>query len=135
MTGSRLRPDTIVLAALELEDRDVGIGAVTVGVAGKCAGDAVKVPGGKENGLETEFIRKSKKFRKEKRIKKILRRRGTHTGLVHIFSAMEPCPAYRPWYLAPGGRQAARRHQNPHTANAIEDHTLSQRRLTHPCFL
>jgi hypothetical protein len=51
-----------------------------------------------ENGLEIEFIRKSKKFRKEKRIKKILRSRGTGPGLVHVFSAMESCPAYRPWY-------------------------------------
>ena len=35
-----------------------------------------------ENGLEIEFIRKSKGFRKEKRIQKILRTRGHHPGLV-----------------------------------------------------
>ena len=51
-----------------------------------------------ENGLEIEFIRKSKRFRKEKRIQKILKTRGHHPGLVHIFSAMEQCTAYYPWH-------------------------------------
>ncbi|MBN2257475.1 MAG: hypothetical protein JW704_06595 [Anaerolineaceae bacterium] len=52
----------------------------------------------RENGLEIEFIRKSKRFRKEKRIQKILETRGHHPGLVHIFSAMEQCTAYYPWH-------------------------------------
>lgn len=52
----------------------------------------------REAGLEIEFVRKSKHFRKEKRIKKILKERGTHPGLVHIFSAMESCSAYIPWH-------------------------------------
>ena len=51
----------------------------------------------KENGLEIEFIRK-KNFRKEDRIQGILEKRGNHPGLVHIFSAMEPCPSYKPWH-------------------------------------
>jgi hypothetical protein len=51
----------------------------------------------KENGLEIEFIRK-KNFRKEDRIRDILSARGTHPGLVHIFSAMEPCQTYKPWH-------------------------------------
>jgi len=50
-----------------------------------------------ENGLEIEYIRK-KNFRKEERIKEIIRKRGGHPGLVHIYSAMEPCPAYKPWH-------------------------------------
>lgn len=50
-----------------------------------------------EHGLQIEFIRK-RNFRKEDKIKKVLRERGEHPGLVWIFSAMEPCPAYRPWY-------------------------------------
>jgi len=58
----------------------------------------------KENGVEIEFVRKSKHFRKEKRIKKILKERGDHPGLVHIFSAMESCPAYRPWHDKPTGK-------------------------------
>lgn len=51
----------------------------------------------RENGLEIEFIAKNN-FRKEERIRKIIEQRGTHPGLVHIFSAMEPCPSYKPWH-------------------------------------
>jgi len=47
----------------------------------------------KENDLEIEFIRRNN-FRKEKRIHEILKKSGDHSGLVHIFSAMEPCPSY-----------------------------------------
>ena len=48
-----------------------------------------------EHGLDIELIRR-KDFRKEKRIKEIIAKRGDHPGLVHIFSAMEPCPSYKP---------------------------------------
>lgn len=51
-----------------------------------------------EAGLPIEFIRRVKDFRKEKRIKQLLATRGDHPGLVHIFSAMEPCPSFRPWH-------------------------------------
>jgi len=51
----------------------------------------------KENGLKIEYIKK-KNFRKEARIKKILETRGNQAGLVHIFSAMEPCQTYKPWH-------------------------------------
>ena len=51
----------------------------------------------KENGLEIEFIRK-KDFRKEAGIKEILAKRGNHPGLVHIFSALEACPSFKPWH-------------------------------------
>jgi hypothetical protein len=64
-----------------------------------------------ENGLEVEFIRKLKSFRKEDRIREILQERGDHPGLVHVFSAMETCESYKPWhnkktgktYLVPNG--------------------------------
>jgi len=49
-------------------------------------------------GLEVEFIRNYKAFRKEQRVKEIVTRRGNHPGLVHVFSAMETCPSFRPWY-------------------------------------
>ncbi len=49
-------------------------------------------------GIEIEFIRRHKAFRKEDRIKTLIAERGDHPGLVHIFSAMEACTAYRPWY-------------------------------------
>jgi hypothetical protein len=52
----------------------------------------------KQKGLEIEFIRKSKSFRKEDRIREILETYGDHPGLVHIFSAMETCTAYYPWH-------------------------------------
>lgn len=52
----------------------------------------------KENGLEIEFIRKLDAFRKDDRIQSIIEKRGTHPGLVHIFSAMETCPSYKPWH-------------------------------------
>jgi hypothetical protein len=51
----------------------------------------------KTNNLEIEFVSK-KHFDKDKKIKKILAQRGGHPGLVHIFSAMESCTAYKPWY-------------------------------------
>ena len=52
----------------------------------------------KESGIEIEFITKSGQFRKEDRIQEILHTRGDHPRLVHIFSAMEGCTAYRPWH-------------------------------------
>ena len=56
------------------------------------------------NGLEIEFVRKSQSFRKEERIRQIVRARGDHPGLVHIFSAMEACAAYRPWHNKETGK-------------------------------
>jgi hypothetical protein len=50
-----------------------------------------------EHGIEIEFMRKST-FRKEARIKEVLAQRGEHPGLVHILSAMEACPTYKPWH-------------------------------------
>ena len=51
-----------------------------------------------EAGLEIEFIRRHDSFRKEARIKEILAQRGELPGLVHIFSAMEACPSFKPWH-------------------------------------
>lgn len=51
----------------------------------------------KDNDIEIEYIRK-KNFRKEDRIRDIIKERGDHPGLVHIFSALEPCTSYRPWH-------------------------------------
>jgi len=44
-----------------------------------------------ENGLQVEYIRSAKAFRKEDRIREVLRQRGEHPGLVHIFSVLETC--------------------------------------------
>ena len=51
-----------------------------------------------EAGLKIEFIRSHKAFRKEQRIKDIVKERGEHPGLVHVFSAMETCASFRPWH-------------------------------------
>ena len=52
----------------------------------------------KENGLEIEYIRKAGAFRKDDRIAEIIEKRGTHEGLVHIFSALELSFTYTPWH-------------------------------------
>jgi hypothetical protein len=57
-----------------------------------------------EAGLEIEFIRKLEAFRKEDRVQAILAERGDQPGLVHIFSAMEACSSYRPWYDKASGK-------------------------------
>ena len=64
-----------------------------------------------ENGLEIEFITKSKGFRKEDRIRKIMESRGSHPGLVHVFSAMERCAAYKPWHDKQTGKTFVKRTQ------------------------
>lgn len=50
-----------------------------------------------QHGLQIDYIRK-KNFRKEERIQEILRKRGTEPGLVWIFSALELCTTYQPWF-------------------------------------
>ena len=51
----------------------------------------------KENNIKIEFVRKSH-IRKESLVASVLKRRGNHSGLVHIISAMESCPSYQPWH-------------------------------------
>ncbi|MGH2372783.1 MAG: MarR family transcriptional regulator [bacterium] len=60
-----------------------------------------------EAGLGIEFIRR-KNFRKEERVKQIVAVRGEHPGLVHIFSAMEPCPSFKPWHDKTTGKTSLR---------------------------
>jgi len=55
------------------------------------------------NGLQIDYVRK-KNFRKEDKVKAVLRERGTHPGLVWIFSALEPCTTYQPWHDKKSGR-------------------------------
>ncbi len=63
--------------------------------------DAIKAHATKlaaAEGIEVEYIKKPTNYRKEDRIRQILAERGTHPGLVHIFSVMELCSSYRPWH-------------------------------------
>src|SRR6266404_3936373 len=55
------------------------------------------------NGLNIDYIRK-KNFRKEDKVKAVLKERGAQPGLVWIFSALEPCTTYRPWHDKNSGR-------------------------------
>jgi len=50
-----------------------------------------------ESALEIEYLQR-KNFRQEDRVRDLLRQRGDAPGLVHIFSAMEACPSFRPWH-------------------------------------
>jgi len=47
-------------------------------------------------GLAIEHIER-KNFRKEGRVAAVLQSRGAAPGLVHVFSAMEACQAFKPW--------------------------------------
>lgn len=60
-----------------------------------------------EAGLAIEFL-PSKGRRKDERIAEIVRRRGRHPGLVHIFAAMEHCTCYKPWHDKQTGRSGVR---------------------------
>lgn len=60
-----------------------------------------------DNDIKIEFIRK-KDFRKELAIQQIIVQRGDHPGLVHIFSAMEVCNSYEPWYDKKTGKTFVR---------------------------
>jgi hypothetical protein len=50
-----------------------------------------------ENGVTIEFVTRQT-GRKEDRIRQVLDARGDHPGVVHILSAMESCPTYKPWH-------------------------------------
>jgi hypothetical protein len=58
-----------------------------------------------EAGIAIEFIAKSH-IRKEEVVAKILAKRGTHPGLVHVISAMESCDTYKPWHNKQTGETA-----------------------------
>jgi len=65
-----------------------------------------------ENGIKIEYIRNNNAFRKEDKISEIIRERGTHPGLVHIFSALEVCDTYRPWHDKQTGQTFFKNDQN-----------------------
>ena len=56
-----------------------------------------------DNNIKIEFVAKTH-IRKEDLVKKVLDKRGTHPGLVHIISAMESCSSYRPWHDKTSGK-------------------------------
>lgn len=54
-------------------------------------------------GLKVEYIAR-KGLRKEDRVKEVLAQRGQAAGIVHIFSGVEACSSYRPWYDKSSGK-------------------------------
>ena len=64
-----------------------------------------------DNNIKIEFVAKTH-IRKEDLVKKVLDKRGTHPGLIHIISAMESCGSYRPWHDKKSGRTFLRGSQS-----------------------
>jgi hypothetical protein len=58
-------------------------------------------------GIKIEHIRRMN-FRKEERVARVLAERGSHPGLVHVFSAMECCSTFEPWHDRETGRTGIR---------------------------
>jgi hypothetical protein len=61
-------------------------------------------------GIEIEHISKSH-IRKEERVARVLAGRGDAPGLVHVLSAMEACPSYKPWHNKSSGKTYLRHDQ------------------------
>lgn len=57
----------------------------------------------KSVGVEIEHVNKSH-IRKEDLVAQVLEQRGDAPGLVHILSAMEACPSYKPWHNKTNGK-------------------------------
>jgi hypothetical protein len=60
-----------------------------------------------EAGVKIEYIER-KNFRKEERIAALLKERGRHPGLVHVFSAMENCYTFKPRHDKESGQSRLR---------------------------
>jgi hypothetical protein len=52
----------------------------------------------KEHKIEIEYIRSPHKFDKQANIQKILEKRGNEPGIVKIYSSMELCDSYSPYF-------------------------------------
>jgi hypothetical protein len=51
-----------------------------------------------ENNLKIDYVSKPKSFRKDDKISDIIKHRGTHEGMLHIFSQLETYNSYKPWH-------------------------------------
>lgn len=61
-----------------------------------------------KNSLKIEYIRKAGAFRKDDKISEIIKERGSHEGLVHIFSVLEMSDTYSPWHNKEIGKTSFR---------------------------
>lgn len=82
-----------------------------------------------DEGIEVEYIRKPKGFRKEDRIREIVAKRGTHPGLVHVFSVMELCSSYRPWH----DKRTGLTHLRPDGGKCVRPSRRCRSRCRWPC--
>ena len=65
----------------------------------------------RQAGLSVEYLHGKRAARKEQRVQQVLKERGEHPGLVHIFSAVEPCATYKPWHDKRTGKTFLRPHR------------------------
>ena len=61
-----------------------------------------------QTGIEIEHVNKSH-IRKEELVARVLATRGDAPGLVHVISAVEACPSYKPWH----DKQSGKSYLNP----------------------
>ena len=61
-------------------------------------------------GVQIEHVNKSH-IRKEEVVARVLAVRGDAVGLVHVISAMEACPSYKPWHDKTSGKTFLRPEQ------------------------
>ena len=61
-------------------------------------------------GVQIEHVNKSH-IRKEELVARVLAVRGDAVGLVHVISAMEACPSYKPWHDKTSGKTFLRPEQ------------------------
>ena len=62
-------------------------------------------------GIQIEHVNKSH-IRKEELVSRVLKVRGDAAGLVHVISAMEGCPSYKPWHDKASGKTFLRPDQS-----------------------
>ena len=62
-------------------------------------------------GIQIEHVNKSH-IRKEELVSRVLKVRGDAAGLVHVISAMEGCPSYKPWHDKASGKTLLRPDQS-----------------------
>src|ERR1041384_2944596 len=85
--------------AIKANAEQVAVGCCRFPDAIKANPEQVATP----NGLTIDYVRK-KNFRKEDKVKAVLKQRGSQPGLVWVFSALEPCTTYQPWHDKNSGR-------------------------------
>ena len=78
-------------------------------------------------GITIEHIASSH-IRKEEVVAKVLATRGDHPGLVHVISAMEACPTYKPWR----SKETHRSFLRPATGKCLHYYGVRRRRTFLP---